>query len=165
MAQSKRFLAASIFPAACLSMVGCATAPAPTPELAAAHALIAQAETGSAQQYASADLERARTEYQGAEKLQSGDPAKATRLAQQAGVDAKVAMANAQAEKARQALNEVKAGTRPCSRKPIEIPRDRQPSPRLHQLLRHRSIRPLLRLRASVAARAPPIQIAQGHLK
>jgi 2-hydroxychromene-2-carboxylate isomerase len=79
--------------------------------LAAARALITQAETGSAQQYASADLERARAEYQDADKLRSSDPEKAQRLAQKAGVDAKVAMANAQAEKARQALNEVKAGT------------------------------------------------------
>lgn len=111
MAQFKRLLAGSISSAACVAIVGCATSPAATPDLAAAHALITQAETGSAQQYASADLERARTEYQAAEKLKGSDSEKATRLAQQAAVDAKVAMANAQAEKARQALNEVKAGT------------------------------------------------------
>ncbi len=111
MAQLRRLLAGSISSAACLCIVGCATTPAATPDLAAAHALITQAETGSAQQYASADLERARTKYQAAEKLKDSDSEKATRLAQQAGVDAKVAMANAQAEKARQALNEVKAGT------------------------------------------------------
>lgn len=110
MAQSRWFLAPWTLSAS-LGLVGCATAPAAAPDLAAAHALIAQAETGSAQQFASADLERARTEYQGAEKLKSSDPEKATRLAQKASVDAKVAMANAQAEKARQALNEVKAGT------------------------------------------------------
>lgn len=98
--------------AALLAMAGCATTPRQVPEAAAAHALISQAEQSDAPQFASADLESARSKLRLAEQdAHDGKPALAAALAQESSTDAEVAMARTRAIKAEQALAEVNAGT------------------------------------------------------
>ncbi len=104
-------LAAALTSLTICDLAGCASTPAPTPDLAAAKALISQAEGASAQQYAAADLETARSEYREADQLQRDKPERASELARQSAVDAQVAMARAQSAKAQQALRQVNAGT------------------------------------------------------
>ncbi len=78
---------------------GCASGPpqATTADLARAHALVASAERAGAQQYAAADLQKARDEAQQADDLAShGKPERADRLANEAALDAQLASARAQ---------------------------------------------------------------------
>jgi hypothetical protein len=104
-----RLVAAS---ALLLAAVGCANTPTSVPDIAGAHALISQAEQSDAQQFASADLESARSKIRQAEQQQHDNkPLIATRLAQEASVDAEVAMARTRALKSEQALADVNAGT------------------------------------------------------
>jgi hypothetical protein len=98
--------------AALLALAACATAARPVPEVAAAHALISQAEQSGAAQLASADLESARSKaHQADQDAHDNMPALAARLAQEASADAEVAMARTDAIKAQQALAQVNAGT------------------------------------------------------
>jgi hypothetical protein len=116
-----------------LAAVGCASTPTSAPDIAGAHALISQAEQSDAQQFASADLESARSRIRQAEQQQHDDkPLVATRLAQEASADAEVAMARTRAIKSEQALVDVNAGT---------------------QTLRSESIR-----QDSVQSSSPPVQ-------
>lgn len=104
-----RLVAAS---ALLLAAVGCASTPTSVPDIAGAHALISQAEQSDAQNFASADLESARSKLRQAEDLQKNDkPLIATQLAQEASADAEVAMARTRAIKSEQALADVNAGT------------------------------------------------------
>jgi len=97
--------------AALLAIVGCAGTP-PVPEVAAAHALVAQAEQSDTSQFASADLESARSKLRIAEQYQKDNkPMLAAQVAQESSVDAEVAMARTRAIKSEQALNDVNAGT------------------------------------------------------
>jgi hypothetical protein len=97
--------------AALVAAAGCASDPKPTAELATAHTLVAQAEQSGAQQFASADLEAARSELQQADQNARDKPVLSIRLAQESSVDAQLALAHTRALKAEQALREVNSGT------------------------------------------------------
>jgi len=96
---------------AVLASVGCASAPRPTADLAGAHTLVSQAEQSGAQQYASADLEAARTELRQADAAAKDKPVISMRLAQESQVDAELALAHTRALKAEKSLREVNSGT------------------------------------------------------
>src|ERR1700691_6252285 len=90
----------------------CSSGPKPTAELTEAHTLVSQAEQSGAQQFASINLEAARSELRQADQDAAGDkPVLATRLAQEASVDAELALARTRSAKAEQALQEVNSGT------------------------------------------------------
>ncbi|HWW20826.1 MAG TPA: DUF4398 domain-containing protein [Steroidobacteraceae bacterium] len=106
---SAHLLAAS---AALLALAGCVTSPRQLPEVAAARALISQAEQSDASQFASADLESARSKLRQADQdAYDNQPVMAAHRAQESSADAEVAMARTRAIKAEQALAEVNAGT------------------------------------------------------
>ena len=98
--------------AALLAVVGCAGTPRPVPEVAAARALVSQAEQSGASQFASADLESARSRLRVAEQdAKDNKTGLAAQVAQESSADAEVAMARTRAIKSEQALNDVNAGT------------------------------------------------------
>ena len=98
-------------PAMLLALLGCASA-RPVPDLVGSRTLISQAEQSDAPQFASADLESARSKVRQAdEDARQGKTVLATRLAHEAAVDAEVAMARTRAIKSEQALRDVNAGT------------------------------------------------------
>jgi hypothetical protein len=98
--------------AALLALLGCATTPRSVPDIAASHALITQADQSDAAQFASADLESARSKVRQADEYaRQGKEVPATRLASEASLDAEVAMARTRAIKSEQALRDVNAGT------------------------------------------------------
>jgi hypothetical protein len=97
--------------AAALATVSCAGSPKPTADLAGAHTLVAQAEQSGAQQYASADLEAARSELRQADQQARDAPVLAMRLAQESSVDAQLALAHTRALKAEQSLRQINSGT------------------------------------------------------
>jgi hypothetical protein len=94
-----------------LAVAGCASGPAPTAELAQAHSLVDQAEQGGAPQFASADLATARSKLQQADSEAKSHPELSLRSAQEATVDARVAIARTNSAKAQVALRDVNAGT------------------------------------------------------
>ena len=95
-----------------VAAVGCSSGPKPTAELAEAHTLVSQAEQSDAQQYASVNLEAARGELHQADQDAATDkPVLAARLAQEASVDAELALARTRSVKAEQALQQVDSGT------------------------------------------------------
>ncbi len=91
--------------------ISCASGPKPNADLVAAHTLVSQAEQSGAQQYASADLEAARSELRQADQDAKDKPVLAIRLAQESSVDSQLALARTRALKAEQALKEVNSGT------------------------------------------------------
>src|ERR1700689_2447111 len=97
--------------AAVLASVSCASGPQPNADLVGAHTLVAQAEQSGAQQYASANLEAARSELRQADQDAKDKPVLAIRLAQESSIDAELALARTRALKAEQALKEVNSGT------------------------------------------------------
>jgi hypothetical protein len=106
---SIRAVAAS---AALLAAVGCASTPQPLPDVVAARALVSQAEQSDASQFASGDLESARSKLRVADQdSRENKPILAAQMAQESSVDAEVAMARTRAIKSEQALNDVNAGT------------------------------------------------------
>ncbi len=106
--QAGRAAAATLLVAA----VSCSSGPTPTADLAGAHTLVAEAEQSGAQQFASSNLEAARSELRQADQDAASDkPVLATRLAQEASVDAELALARTRSGKAEQALREVDSGT------------------------------------------------------
>jgi hypothetical protein len=90
---------------------GCASSPRPLVDLTQAHTLVQQAEQSDAQQFASADLEAARSKLREADAAAKDRPEVAIRLAQESSADADVALARTRAGKANQALADVNAGT------------------------------------------------------
>jgi hypothetical protein len=90
---------------------GCVSSPRPVAELTQAHTLIQQAEQSDAQQFASADLEAARSKIREADAAANDQPEVSIRLAQESSVDAQLALARTRAAKANQALADVNAGT------------------------------------------------------
>jgi len=94
-----------------LAVAGCAGEPKPTAELAQAHSLVDQAEQGGAPQFASADLSMARSKLQQADSESKSHPELSLRSAQEASVDARVAIARTNSAKAQIALRDVNAGT------------------------------------------------------
>lgn len=97
---------------AALLFGGCASPPRPVEELARARATIEQAEQAGAQQFAGADLERARDQLRQADAAdKKKDMEAARRMALQAASDAQLAAAKTRQAKAEQAEQEVAAGT------------------------------------------------------
>ncbi len=90
---------------------GCVSSPGPVADLSQAHTLIRQAEQSGAQQFASADLEAARSKIREADADANDQPNVSIRLAQESSVDAELALARTRAAQADQALAEVNAGT------------------------------------------------------
>lgn len=95
-----------------VAAASCSSGPKPTADLAEAHTLVSQAEQSGAQQFASINLEAARSELRQADQDAASDkPVLATRLAQEASVDAELALARTRSAKAEQALRQVDSGT------------------------------------------------------
>ena len=96
-------------------MTACGTPPRPVEELTRARTLIEQAEQAGAQEFAGADLERAREKLRqadaAADKNKEKEMATARRLAQEAASDAEFAAATARKVKAEQAAQEVATST------------------------------------------------------
>jgi predicted DsbA family dithiol-disulfide isomerase len=92
-------------------LVSCAGGPKPNADLVGAHTLVSQAEQSGAQQYASANLEAARSELRQADQDAKDKPVLSIRLAQESSVDAELALARTRQLKAEQALREVNSGT------------------------------------------------------
>jgi Domain of unknown function (DUF4398) len=94
---------------ACVVLAACAAAPErPAAELSRAQALVQTAEQQGAQEFAGAELERARGKLTQAEALaDEGEGEQSLRLAQQAAIDAEVAAAKAAAGKSRKAADEL----------------------------------------------------------
>jgi hypothetical protein len=87
---------------------GCASVPPPIDQLAVSRAAVDQARAGGAVAAAPADYERARERLLAAEAANRDERYReARRLAQEAEVDARAALAKADAEKSRQALAEI----------------------------------------------------------
>src|ERR1700730_17749059 len=103
--------ATAVAAAALLATVSCASGPKPSADLVGAHTLVSQAEQSGAQQFASADLEAARSELRQADQEAKDRPVSAMRLAQESSVDAELALARTRAVKAEQSLREVNSGT------------------------------------------------------
>ena len=96
--------------AALLTLIGCATQP--VPEVAAARAMVSQAEQSDTTQYASADLESARSKLRQATGYEKdGKPVLAEQLARESEADSEVAIARTRAIKAEKDLTDVNAGT------------------------------------------------------
>lgn len=92
-----------------LLLAGCASGPPQetTADLTRAHTLIAEAERSGAQEYAPADLQKARDEAQQADQLAGhGNAQQADRLANEATVDARYATARASNGKAQHDLKD-----------------------------------------------------------
>jgi hypothetical protein len=97
--------------AALLAVIGCADR-RPVPEVAAAHALVSQADQSDVSQFASADLEAARSKlHQADEYSHNGKPELAAHLALESSADAEVSIARTRAIKAEQALADANSGT------------------------------------------------------
>ncbi|HEX4025322.1 MAG TPA: DUF4398 domain-containing protein [Steroidobacteraceae bacterium] len=94
-------------PTALLWMAGCASTPPPVADLSQAHTLVAQAEQSDAPRYDGADLASAQDKMQRADQDARQQPATAARLAQEASVDAELALARTRANKEQDALNQV----------------------------------------------------------
>lgn len=91
-------------------LVGCAHTPRPPPavaDLSSAHALVSQAAQSGAQTYDNADLVAAQQELQRADGAAQSRPAEAGRLAQEASVDAQLAMARTRAAQEQNTLHQV----------------------------------------------------------
>ena len=111
-----------------LIAAGCAGEPErPTPQATRAQTLIDQAEKAGAQQYAAADLERARDKLQAANAaLEKGKEEIADQYATEAAADAELATARTSSAQARKAAEEVKAGAQTLGE---EAARKAQPAP------------------------------------
>ncbi len=91
-----------------LLMLGCASTPPPTTELALARAALETANSAGGTEWAPADMRAARDKLTRADAaVASQDMTAAARLAQQAQVDAQVATSKSMAAKARQAAETV----------------------------------------------------------
>jgi hypothetical protein len=122
-----RVLAAS---AVLLAAAGCVSAPKPVPDIAGARALISQAEQSDAQQFASSDLESARSKLRQADQYSHDNkPVLATQLAQESSTDAEVALARTRAIKAETALSDVNTGTRTLRNESARQAEEPQPAP------------------------------------
>jgi uncharacterized protein DUF4398 len=114
---------------ALITAAGCASAPKPTADLAQAHALVDQAEQSGAPQFASADLATARSKLQQADLDAAKHPEQSISLAQEASIDAQIAIVRTNSAKAQQALRDVNAGTQTLRNETDRMQIDRaQPS-------------------------------------
>ena len=95
--------------ALCSLLSACASSPRPNEELAKAHTLVEQAEKSQAQQYAAADLQRARDELRDAELANGKGKYDVARSdAESASVDADLASARAAEGAARRSANDAR---------------------------------------------------------
>ena len=96
-------------------LIACSTPPRPVEELTRARTMIEQAEQAGAQEFAGAELERAREQLRqanaAAEKKNEKDMDTARRMALQAASDAQLAAAKTRQAKAERAAQEVATGT------------------------------------------------------
>jgi len=89
------------------AVAGCASQPPPAADLTRAHTLVAQAQASDAPRYDSADLTTAQDKLQQADSDAQSQPAIASQMAQEASVDAELAMARTQDKKAQESLAQV----------------------------------------------------------
>jgi pyruvate kinase len=96
----------------CALVSGCATqGKRPTEELTKARTVVEQADKGNAQRYAAADLQRAHDEMTSADNAANNKKYDdARRLAENAEVDADLAMARANSGEAQRALQDIQQG-------------------------------------------------------
>ena len=106
-----------------LTVASCESGPPPIAELSRAHTLVEQAEQAGAQQFAAADLDSARQKLVQADKKETR-PELALHLAQEASVDAQLAVARSRVGKADQAVAEVNASVESLRR---ETHHEKQP--------------------------------------
>jgi hypothetical protein len=93
-----------------LTVAACASTPAPNEKIAVARASVQRAEGSGAPEFAPVQLATARDELGGAEKANArGDQAPATVLADKANIDAQLAEATAQQQRAHNAAAEYDA--------------------------------------------------------
>lgn len=94
-------------------IVACASAPMPVEKLAVAKSSIERAEQAQAAQFAQVELNSARNKYTAAQAaVDKKDAQVASRLADQADVDAQLAESTARAKQQEQLVNEMDAGLR-----------------------------------------------------
>jgi len=93
-------------------LAACAAAPDPKPEIESARALVTEADQSGAAEFASADVQTAHDRLALAEKADASHrDDEAQRYADEAAVNAKLALARAAAEKAERAADETTRGT------------------------------------------------------
>jgi hypothetical protein len=90
---------------------GCETPPAPVEQLAAGRAAVEQAQAAGAAQHAAAELANARDKLARAESVSRDQPVTARRLAEEAEVDAQLAIAKASSTRAQNAATELEKST------------------------------------------------------
>lgn len=96
---------------ALIGLGACSSPPKPTTAMTKARAAAAQAQNADTRQYAAVDLNKAMTKYQAAKDAEAkGNYKQAKYLAEEAQVDAQLAMAKAQAAKAQAAETQVQKG-------------------------------------------------------
>jgi uncharacterized lipoprotein YmbA len=115
---------------AALLLAGCGSEPKrPTEQLTRAQTLIEQAEKAGAQRYAAAELDTARNKLQTANKAaDDGKQEQATKLAEEAALDAELAAARAANGEAQEAAKEVGRSTEQLRQEAAPKP-DAEPAP------------------------------------
>ncbi len=95
---------------AALLLGACASAPPAAPSIAAGNASVNAAVAADAPELSATEINDARNKLDRARAMAASDPVAATRLAEEADVDAQLASAKARTEKARRAVAELEAG-------------------------------------------------------
>jgi hypothetical protein len=109
--------------AACAALVGCSTTPPPMAELAVAKAAVERAEQPAAR-HAPDELLGAQRKLAAAQTaLRSEDYERARRLADEAEIDARLALAISESSQARQSLEQVKQGIATLKQELLRKPR------------------------------------------
>jgi len=123
-APGTRTYVAGILAVAALALAGCATAPAPTEQMAVAKAAVADAVSAGGAEFAPGVFKSAQ------EKLDRGNAAMAAReyndarrYAEEAEVDAKLAAVTARSTKAQRAVTELELGIRALKEEIARAPR------------------------------------------
>jgi hypothetical protein len=93
--------------ACALSAASCASTPEPREELARAKAALEEAERGGGPEHAELEMSLAREKLAAAEKSTDSEPDEARRSAEQAEVDARLALVKARRAEAEQATQEL----------------------------------------------------------
>ena len=99
--------------AAAIILAGCASTPAPVEQMAVSRAAVAAATSSGANEFAPLPLKSAMDKMEGAEKAMiKKDYVLARKLAEEAQVDAQLAVTTANSAKAQKAADEVSEGSR-----------------------------------------------------
>ena len=116
--------------AALLLLGACASGEPPRAELGAADAAIQAAQRSGAGERAPVELNNARMKYQGADAaVRDKDYDRASRLAQEAEIDAQLAAAKAQTEASKAAAQQVRQDATTLQRETMPAPAPVQPPP------------------------------------